>query len=283
MAVEPYPTKVVDGESYWVIPCLVPKESDPERGTYIFFAKPLMGITGLAGLIKGDPGKHTVIDTEIARTVLEADDPTPDFAQFVEITPGSDTTSQVVQLQMSQRKGPKGDDGDATWDPTDLTPSPVAGTVPAVNSAGTGFDLVPQKASRSHWAGSLNNAPAGTTATFQLGTIAVSAGTYQSAWRPHINAGGTVTGSSSDIKVDIVARLGAVDGPIVGRGHGVAGVQTQRTIVVSGPPAGTSASDGDYFVAAGAGATIYLMAEKQSGAATYSTAELWFSIDVEYV
>lgn len=43
MPTEPYPTKVVDGQEYWVVETLVPKESDPERGAYIFFAKPLMG------------------------------------------------------------------------------------------------------------------------------------------------------------------------------------------------------------------------------------------------
>lgn len=283
MPVEPYPTKVVDGQEYWVVPTLVPKESDPERGAYIFYAKPLEGITGMAGLVQGDPGPWTEILEEVNVTPLEADDPTPDSMSFTVTQPGGPGVPQRVQLNATQRKGAKGDDGDATWDPTDLTPSPVAGTVPAVNSALTGFDLVPQKAGRSHWAGSLSNAPSGTTGTFQLGTIAVAPGTYQAAWRPHINAGGTVTGSSADIKVDIVARLGAADGPVVGRGHGVAGVQTQRTIVVSGPPAGTSASDADFFVAAGAGATIFLMAEKVSGAASYLTTELWFSIDVEWV
>lgn len=280
---EPYPTKIIDGVPHWGIPCWVPKESDPERGTYIYFAKPLDGISGLAGLVKGEPGKHTIIDTEIVRTPLAYDDPTPDSMEFVEVVPGSDTTSQVVQLHATQRSGPPGADGTATWDPTDLTETPVAGTIPAVNTALTGFDLVQQKAGKAHWPGSVNNAPAGTTGTFQLGTIAVPPGTYQAAWRPHINAGGTVTGSSSDIKVDIVARLGAPDGPIVGRGHGVAGVQTQRTIVVSGPPPGTSVSNADYFVAGGAGATVYLMAEKVSGGATYLTTELWFSLDVEWV
>lgn len=283
MPVEPYPTKVVDGQEYWVVPTLVPKESDPERGAYIFFAKPLDGMSGMPALVQGDPGPWTEILEEVNNIPLDWNDPTPDSMSFTVTQPGGPGVPQRVQLNATQRKGRPGDDGTATWDPTDLTETPVPGTVPAVNSAGDGFDLVQQKAGRSHWAASLNNAPSGTGGTFQLGTIAVAPGTYQSAWRPHINAGGTVTGSSSDIKVDIVARLGAADGPVVGRGHGVAGVQTQRTIVVSGPPAGTSASNGDYFVAAGAGATIFLMAEKVSGAATYLTTELWFSIDVEFV
>lgn len=283
MPEEPYPTKVVDGQEFWVVETLVPKESDPERGAYIFFAKPLMGVTGMSGLVRGDPGPWTEFIEEVNNTPLAWNDPTPDSMSITVTQPGGPGVPQRVQLNATQRAGAPGADGSATWDPTDLTETPVPGTVPAVNSAGDGFNLVQQKAGRSHWAGSLNNAPSGTTGTFQLGTIAVAAGTYQAAWRPHINAGGTVTGSSSDIKVDIVARLGAPDGPIVGRGHGVAGVQTQRTIVVSGPPAGTSVSDADFFVAAGAGATIYLMAEKVGGAATYLTTELWFSIDVEWV
>ena len=279
MPVEPYPTKVVDGQEYWVIPTLVPKESDPERGAYMFYAKPLDGMSGMPALVQGDPGPWTEILEEVNLTTLAPTDPTPMSASFTETQPGGPGVPQRVQLNLAIKSGAKGDAGDATWDPTDLTGTPVAGTVPAVNSAGTGFDLVAPKVVRSHWPASVSNAPGGTTATYQLGTIAVAAGTYQNPWRPHINAGGTVVGSTADIKVDIVARLGAADGPIVGYGHGVAGVQTQRTSVESGPPAGTSATNGDYFVAAGAAATIYLMAEKKSGAATYSTTDLWFSID----
>ncbi|MEW2483564.1 hypothetical protein AB0876_28660 [Mycobacterium sp. NPDC049093] len=283
MPTEPYPTKVVDGEEYWLVPCLVPKESDPERGAYIFFAKPLDGTSGIAGLVQGDPGPWTEFLEEVPVTELANNDPTPMGAGITVTQPGGPGTPQRVQLSLALRTGKDGNDGDATWDPTDLNPTPVSGTVPAVNSAGDGFDLVPQKASRSHWAGSLNNAPAGTTATYQLGVISIAAGIYQAPIRLRPNAGATVIGSSSDLKVDIVARLGAADGPIIGYGHGVSGVQTQRTSIVSGPPAGTAASNADYFVAAGAAATIYLMAEKKSGAATFSTTEPWFSIDVEYV
>lgn len=283
MPVEPYPTKVVDGQEYWVIPTLVPKESDPERGAYIFYAKPLDGMSGMPALVQGDPGPWTEFLGEVNLTTLAPTDPTPMSASITETQPGGPGIPQRVQLNLAIKSGAKGDPGDATWDPTDLTETPVAGTVPAVNSAGNGFELVTPKVGKSHWAAELANAPSGTTGTFQLGTIAVAAGTYKSAWRPHINAGGTVAGSTADIKVDIVARLGATDGPIVGRGHGVSGVQTQRTIVVSGPPAGTSQTNADFFVAAGAGATIYLMAEKVGGAATFSTTELWFSMDVEFV
>ena len=279
MPVEPYPTKVVDGQEYWVIPTLVPKESDPERGAYIFYAKPLDGMSGMPALVQGDPGPWTEFLEEVPVTPLAWDDPTPMSATFTETQPGGPGVPQRGQLSLALREGAPGADGESVWDPTDLDPSPVVGQIPAVNSTADGFDLVQPKAVRSHWPASVSNAPGGTTATYQLGTIAVAAGTYQNPWRPHINAGGTVIGSSSDIKVDIVARLGAADGPIVGYGHGVAGVQTQRTSVESGPPAGTSATNGDYFVAAGAAAMIYLMAEKKSGAATYSTTDLWFSMD----
>lgn len=239
-------------------------------------------MTGIAGLIKGDAGKHTIVDTDIDRTVLEWNDPTPDFARFVETVPGSDTTSQVVKLQMSQRKGPPGVGGGTVLTPTDYG-TPNAKDILQVNDAKTAFELVQQKVVRSHWPGALSNAPAGTAATFQIGVVNITAGTYRDAYRLHINAGATVIGSSADLKVDIVARLGAADGPIIGYGAGVAGIQTQRTVVISGPPAGTAASNGDYFAAAGAAATVYLMAEKKSGAATYATTEPWFSIDVESV
>lgn len=283
MPTEPYPIKVVDGQEYWVIPCLVPKESDPERGAYIFFAKPLDGMSGMPALVQGDPGPWTEFLEEVNFTELAPTDPTPMSASIVETQPGGPGVPQRVQLNLAIKSGAKGDDGDATWDPTDLTETPVAGTVPAVNSTADGFDLVQPKVVRAHWPGSVANAPAGTTATYQLGVVNIAAGTYHDPYRLRINAGATVIGSSSDLKVDIVARLGAADGPIIGYGHGVSGVQTQRTVVISGPPPGTASSNADYFTAGGAGATVYLMAEKKSGAATYQTTEVWCSADVEFV
>ncbi|ULN72304.1 hypothetical protein [Mycolicibacterium smegmatis] len=274
---EPYPTKVVDDKEYWVVECLVPKESDPERGAYIFFAKPLQGITGIAGLIKGDPGKHTIIDTTIDNVPLDYDDPTPDFMEFVEIQPGSDTQSQIVQLRASQRAGAPGQDGDTVLDPSDFDGG-SAGDVIALNDEEDGFELVPQRVGGMHWAASLSNATAGTTATAQIGVITVQAGTYLFPWRPDVDAAVTVTGSTSDIAVDLVARLGSTTGPIVGLGKAVPGVQTQRVVLQSGPETGESASDSDLYVAAGEAAAIYLMAEKVGGSATYSTTAPRFSM-----
>lgn len=279
MPEEPYPTKVVDSKEYWVVETLVPKESDPERGAYIFFAKPLQGVTGIAGLVQGDAGPWTEFLEEVPVTPLSNDDPTPMSAAITVTQPGGPGTPQRVQLSLALREGPAGEDGESVWDPTDLVEDPVPGTVPTVNPAGNGFDLVAPKVVREHWPGSVANAPAGTTATYQLGVVNITAGTYADPYRLHVNAGATVVGSSPDLKVDIVARLGAPDGPIIGYGAGVAGVQTQRTVVISGPPAGTSASNADYFAAGGAAATVYLMAEKKSGAATYATTEVWFSVD----
>lgn len=137
-------------------------------------------------------------------------------------------------MQLALHKGQKGADGDTVLTPTDYG-TPNAGDMLQVNDAKTAFELVQQKVVRAHWPGSLSNAPAGTTATFQIGVVTITAGTYKAPFRLHINAGATVIGSSADLKVDIVARLGATDGPIIGYGAGVAGIQTQRTVVISGP------------------------------------------------
>ena len=283
MPVEPYPTKVIDGLEHWGIPCWVPKAHDPDRGVFIYFAKPVDGIAGISGLVQGDPGKHTIITPEVVITeVLDYDDPIPDAAEFVVITPGSDTVSQVVQLHKTERRGQDGDDGNTILDPADFT-SPAAGLIPAVNAGVDGFELVQQKAGRLHWAAALSNAPGGTAATFTIGQIVVGANVYKAPWRPDIDAAVTVLGSTADIGVDLVARLGAADGPIVGRGTAVGGVQAQRVTLQSGPPAGTSAADADFYVAAGAAATIYLVAEKVSGSATYSTVAPWFSMRPAWV
>jgi hypothetical protein len=128
-----------------------------------------------------------------------------------------------------------------------------------------------------HWPGSLSNAPAGTTATYQIGAIAVAAGTYRFDGRPHVNASVTVTASGTDIAVDLVARIGSATGPVVGRDVGVSGLQVQRLHLTSGPDEG--AADSVNRVAAGAAATIYLMVEKQSGTATYQTSSPRYSIE----
>jgi len=273
VADEPYPTKTIDGEDYWVIECLVPKESDPERGAYIFFAKPLGGVSGIAGLIKGDPGDPAkFIEGPVDFTELAHEDPTTAEWEIVEVSPGQYT------LRGSLHAGPPGKDGDTVLNPTDYSQTPSAGQILAVNSTGDAFELVEPRAGALHWPASVTEATAGTTSSHQLAVITVSAGTYRTAWRPQPLAAVTVTGSSSDIAVDIVARLGATNGPVIGRGKSIPGVQTQRVILHPAPDAGTNPADTSYYVAAGAAATIYLMAEKVDGSATYGTANTQFAI-----
>lgn len=275
MPIEPYPTVTSNGKEYWQIPCLVARESDPDNGVYVYFAKPLGGVSGIPGLIKGDRGKHTEFQAGPQDfTPLAWDDPTAASLSVVEITPGSDTVSQVVQISAALHEGQPGEDGNTVLDPDDFDDG-VAGQVITLNDAADGFELQTPWVGGMHWPATITEASA-QSAGVTLSTITVASNTYLSDWRPRINAGTVITGSTNDVIVDLVIRLNAADGPIIGRGYGINGT-SDKIIVISGPDAGAAATINK--VTAGAAATIYLRAEKQSGTATYSTGRTRFSIE----
>ena len=277
MAEEPWPRIVFGGKEYWQVESTTLIEVDPEGQTYFLVGTPQGNVANLGPLVKGDPGKHTEFQEEVDYTPLEWDDPTPSSVKVVEVTPGSDTQPQIVKLQAALREGKPGQDGSTAIDLETVGGTVAAGRMLVVNSGVDGIDAAPVPVGGMHWPASLSNAPGGTNNTFVLGTVSVGSGVYNFDWRPRINAGCHVAGSSADLRVDLVARLGAADGPVVGRATGQAG-EKDRLIVVSGPDAG--AADGTNRVAAGSAATIYLVAEKQSGSATYSTSLPRFSVEV---
>ncbi|SRX93555.1 hypothetical protein MSP7336_01794 [Mycobacterium shimoidei] len=266
MAVEPWPTVTIGGQNYWQIPMLVAKESEPDAQVLVLVATPQGGVANVGPLVKGDPGLPPTFDAPTLHP-LEWNDPTPDSISFTLVTPATDDAGPVYHADVYMHKGQPGQDGTSTLD-VDAYGTPLAGRILAVKADLTGFEYVPQKVGGMHWPASLNAAPAGTTAGFTLGTITVQANTYPFDWRPDIEAMTIVAGSGPDVRVDLVARLNADNGPVIGRCYGIAGAQ-DRLILVSGPDAG--AADGTNRIAAGAAATIFLRTEKQAGADTYST------------
>lgn len=270
MPVEPYSTIVIDGVEYWEVDvkARIAKESDPDAEVLILVATPQGGAANLGPLVKGDPGKHTIIDSAINLTALEPDDASADSASFTITTPGSDTVSQVVKLNLALHKGVPGDDGTTAIDLDSIDGDRAVGKTIVVNPENDGFAYAPPPVGGMHWPATIN-AATNATAGVLLGTITVASNTYLRDWRPRINASCIITGSTADVQVDLVARLGAEDGPVIGRGYGVNGT-ADKLVVTSGPDAGASTNVNK--VTAGATATIYLRAEKQSGTATYSTA-----------
>jgi hypothetical protein len=264
---EPYPTVTANGVDYWSIPCLVAKESDPENGAYVYFAKPLDGVSGISGLVKGDPGKHTEIQSTVDFTPLAYDDPTAASMSMVEVTPGSDTVSQVVKVVAALHEGEPGTDGTTSLDLDSITGTAAAGKSIVVNSGVDGFDYTTPWVGGMHWPATVTEASA-QTAGVTLATITVASNTYLSDWRTVVFAGTTITGSTADVQVDLIARLNAADGPVIGRASGVNGT-FDKLVIIPGPDTGAASTVNK--VTAGAAATVYIRAEKQSGTATFST------------
>ena len=239
---------------------------DPEAGAAVLHLRPQGGISQtIPAIEKGDPGKHAQIDTAINFTALEPDDATADSASWTEVTPPTDSTPGKWKLNLALHKGAKGDDGDATWDPTDLAETPVAGQIPVVNGDADGFELAAQKVGDEYWPTSIANS--GTDdANTTLATIAVEAQDFD--WRPEVKAHTIVTQVSGSCTVNLRARLnGETEGNLVADCHGMGG--TERLHITSAPPA--NSADGFNRVLAGNAATIYVRVEKTNGSGTYTT------------
>jgi hypothetical protein len=99
--------------------------------------------------------------------------------------------------------------------------------------------------------------------------VSIAAGTYDFDYRVEVEAQTIVTATGANCAVDLVARLnGETGGNDIGRCFGLGGTK-DRLIIGGGYPAGSA--DGWDKVSAGAGCTVHLRTEQQSGSDTYST------------
>lgn len=241
---------------------------DPDAPVFLLAAPPGgVGVVNAPFLVKGEPGLGAVIDPAIDLTVLEHDDPTADSAEMIELRPGSETEPQLSQLKLTIHKGAPGTDGGVILDPADYG-TPIAGRILVVKSTLDGFEYAPQKTGVQLWPFSVTEAGTGTTAGHTLTTISVAANTIPYDWQARVSGVSVVTGSGSDVKVDLVARLNSTTGTVLGRCPGIGGI-TDRLILPNGPDSGMSAAS--VTVAANAAATIYFRTEKMAGADTYAT------------
>jgi hypothetical protein len=255
---------VIDGIDYLVVDMAkfrIPLEWDPNSNAFLAIAVPDGGIGNFPALVQGDPGVTPVIDNFVNLTVLDHDDTTPDFASFSEPTPN------VYELNMSTRKGPQGDPGVTTLDPSDFA-SPAAGKALVVNAANDGFELASPKVGDSYWPTSILNTPSG-NAGFTLCSVGIPPQPF--AWRPRVSGWCVITGTGADVAVDLLARLdNATAGNIVAHGYDrTGGISPPTHRLENGPPTGSA--DGYNRVAVNTAATIYLRAERRSGTETFTT------------
>jgi hypothetical protein len=271
MSVINWNTTIIDGKEYLVFDVAkfrVPLEWDPSSNMFIAVAVPDGGIGNFPALVKGDDGDTPQLDTAINNTVLEYDDPTEDFMSFTETAPN------IYQLNASQRTGPEGPAGTMTiLEADDLTGALTPGRTFVVNATGDGVEIVARNVGDRYLPAVIEPTPSG-NAAFTLCPIGIPAQSFD--WRPSVEGQCIVTGTGADVRVDLIARLstsgivnGETAGPEVARAFGQTGVNPPTHIFSSCPPPGSSTTYDK--VLAGNSATIYIRAERQAGAQTFTT------------
>lgn len=282
MPVTNWNTTYIDGKPFLVIDVAkfrIPLEWDPSSNMFLAVAAPDGGLGNFPALVQGDPGDTPDIDLDIDLTVLDYDDPTPEFASWDEIAPN------VYKLSIGLRRGAPGMDGVMVLTPTEYG-TPVAGRMLVVTPDLSGFEYAAQKVGDRYVPASLANVPTGNT-SYTICPIGIPAQPFD--WRPEIEGQQIVTGTASDVRADLFARLetpstinGETAGPVIGRGAGPLGTNAAGipTIFSSAPPAN---SDDNYDkVLAGDPATIYVRLERIAGTGTFSTVNTngWFKVKV---
>lgn len=269
----------IDGEEFLVISVAefrIPLDWDPSSTMFIAVAAPTGGLGSFPALVQGDPGDAPTLDN-VTFTVLEADDPTPDSADWTETSPG------VYDLELALHKGPQGDPGDTILTPSDYGDATVGKTL-VVNEDEDGFELQTQKVGDRYVPASFNSIAAGNV-TATLCSVSVPAQDFD--WRPHVEGGTIIDGTSTNVRVDLYARLDAggggtpeASGNIVARSFGIASANKQMQVLMAGPPASASATYDK--VEAGVEAVVYFRAERIAGTGTFTTTSdtTWFGVRV---
>lgn len=241
----------------------IPLDWDPSSSMFIAVAAPTGGLGSFPALVKGDTGDKPTL-RNVNFTALEADDVTPDSASWTTVSAG------VYDLNLALHKGPQGATGDTVITPSDFG-TPIAGKIPVVNSTLDNFELKSQKVGDRFVPASIANAPSGNP-NFTLCSVAVPAQDFD--WRPEVSGSCTVTLTSNNVRVDLIARLNdQASGNIVGRGRGAPNPTygTYPTVVTLSPGPPAAASSTYDKVSAGVSAIVYLRAERVGGTGTFTT------------
>lgn len=240
------------------------KDSNPESGMYLLIAAPAGGLGGFAALAEGPPGKSPSIVLN-SYEELPSDHPTPGTASLTEIVPPTDAAGAVYALDLAIRRGAAGAAGAAIITPADYGSTPTAGEFLMVGAGGASFTLGTPKLSGLHYAAEITSVPSGSTGTPQtFAVINIAAGEYTVDYQINPQAECRIEATSSNIRVDLVARLNAVDGPVIGQCKGLGAAAKERLSIT--PGSGSSAVGA---INAGEGATVFFNTERQSGTATY--------------
>lgn len=236
-------------------------------GMFLAVAAPLGGIASLGNILaKGDRGFSPSIEMG-SFVELDADDVTPASVSLNLIAEATDVSGPVYSLDVVLHRGATGEVGTVVFNPGAISEDPQLGWIPAVAAGLEEFELVPQRVSAQFWPATVDNVPPGTTAGYTTTIVPIAAAPYDRYVIPF----GTIqvaASSGSNLRVDLLARLDADNGPVVGRDYGRAGASDKLTLI-GFPDAGTLSSATK--ILANNEANIYFRTEKQSGSSSYSS------------
>jgi hypothetical protein len=273
-------TTTINGVNYLVIDVAsfrIPLDWDPSSNMFIAVAAPNGAVGNFPALIQGAPGVTPTIDSVVNFTALDPSDPTPDSASWIS------EGNNLYQLVLNLHKGATGAAGGTTLHTAgDLGGSLTPGQTIVVNATANGFTITPVKVGDRYIPASILSCPSGNTG-YTLCAVTVPVLGFD--WRPHVEGYCIVTGTGTDLQVDLVARLNnQTTGNDVGRATQPAGQYPAAHTLVAGPPPGSA--DAFDRITAGAGpTTIYLRVERQSGVSTFTTSAVTtrFSVEVRPV
>lgn len=269
MPVEVYPRVTIGGQDFYRTETLIPVDYDPDRGVILFVGTPTGGLGVFGPLIKGDPGFPPTFD-EPTLFSLAASDPTPDSIVRTLVTPATDIAGPVYHDEVYMHRGEDGEDGVTSIDLDSIGGTVGAGKTIVVNSGATGFDFQTIKVGDRYYPASYNSISSG-NATATLGQVAL--GPFAFDVRVEVHGEAIITPTSSDVAVDVLARLdNASSGNVIGRGLGVAN-QASPHVLSPGVLAGdVTAGGADYDkITAGDTKTIYFRGERQAGTGYFTT------------
>lgn len=235
-------------------------------GMFLAIAAPLGGVASLGTILaKGDQGFSPSIEMS-SFTELDSDDPTPGSVKLNLLAEATDVSGPVYGLDVVLHRGTRGESGSVIINPADYG-DPQLGWVPAVAAGLESFELVPQQVVQQHWPATVDNVPSGTTAGYTMTVVPIDAAPYDR----YVFPSGTVqvaASSGSNLRVDLVARLNADNGAVVGRDYGVAGAK-DKLCLIGYPDAGATSTATK--LVANQPHNIYFRTEKQAGSSSYSS------------
>lgn len=264
-----------DGSITWTGSVTFSGATDPfSTGVATLTLTPSGGVSNLPALVNGDSGLPPVLRNVIVNQVPYGT--TPPASTWTLITPGSAGAASTYDLNLyvnSGQQGPAGSNS-AILGGIDVTATGIADGYSLVYNALTGkmVATAPKRVVGPFISTSFNSPYSGNAGRYSVASIGVPAQPWP--WRPRVSAH-LYAGGTANTHVDAEVRIGdPTTGDIVGTALGVTGAGPNVLNVL--PHFGAAISGASTYgqVAAGATATLFLVAVQ-----TASTTDNWTTIN----